>query len=151
MSDWPPTSGRLDTSDLRVGRAGPEHRAAISRLIGSLELAYPSMDLDRFWFAESGGELVGAAELKEFGSCALLSCVGVRESLQGRGIGRILVERVVAGTSLPVYLYTLVPGFFAKCGFSEATTTPADLPPRSTYGCAGCDPVFCRCLVRLRP
>ncbi len=108
------------------------------------------MDLSCFWVAESGGVLVGTAELKRLATCSLLSCVGVREELQGRGIGRALVERVSREASSPVYLFTLVPGFFRKAGFREALTQPPDLLPRSVYGCAACRPDLCVCLVRPR-
>jgi N-acetylglutamate synthase-like GNAT family acetyltransferase len=138
-----------DRPDLRLIKAGTEHFAAIRTLVESLELSYPSMDPTRFWILESEGEVLGAAELKEFATCSLLSCVGVREDLQGRGLGRMLVNQVVKNTRLPVFLYTLIPGFFASVGFAEAEVLPSDLPPRSTYGCIGCDPSVCRCMVRV--
>ncbi len=140
----------MDRLDLHVRRAAPEDRAAVLDLVKSLELAYPGMDLSSFWVGESGGVLVGGAELKNLKTCSLLSCVGVREDVQGRGLGRRLVERVVREALHPVYLYTLVPGFFRKTGFADAKAFPSDLPPRSIYGCVGCDPSICVCLMRPR-
>ncbi|NWG13768.1 MAG: GNAT family N-acetyltransferase [Acidobacteria bacterium] len=94
--------------------------------------------------------LVAVAELKNLDTCSLLSCVGVRADLQGRGIGQALVERVVREALSPVYLYTLVPEFFRKAGFRDAESLPPDLPPRSIYGCSACDPALCLCLMKPR-
>ena len=138
----------MDISRLLVRKARTEDQPDILQLIDLLELAYATMNLSRFWVGEWEGAIVAAAELKELGSFSLLSCVGVREDLQGRGFGRALVDRVVRESQAPVYLYTLVPGFFRKAGFRDATSLPADLPPRSMYGCTGCDPSVCLCLVR---
>jgi N-acetylglutamate synthase-like GNAT family acetyltransferase len=108
------------------------------------------MDLSCFWVAEDGSGIVAAAELKDFRDCSLLSCVGVRQDLQRLGIGRILVEEVVRHAHHDIYLYTLVPGFFRRAGFTDAQLIPADLPPRSIYGCEDCDARLCSCLVRRR-
>jgi N-acetylglutamate synthase-like GNAT family acetyltransferase len=127
----------------------PDH-PRIRELLGRLELSYPALDLASFWVGEIGIEVVAIAELKDLRACSLLSCVGVDESLQGSGIGKTLVEEVVRHAQHDIYLYTLVPGFFKKAGFSEAVILPPDLPPRSWYGCLGCDPSRCICLVRPR-
>jgi N-acetylglutamate synthase-like GNAT family acetyltransferase len=135
---------------VRMRRAEPRDYADIETLMGALELSYPTMDFSFFWVAETGNEVVAAAELKDFQACSLLSCVGVREDLQGLDIGRALVEEVVRHARHDVYLYTLVPDFFRKAGFAEAGQAPLDLPPRSIYGCQNCSPGLCCCMVRLR-
>jgi N-acetylglutamate synthase-like GNAT family acetyltransferase len=140
----------ITRSRLRVRRAHAADHATILELTGALELTYPAMDLPCFWVAELDGVTVGVAELKDLESCSLLSCVGVREELQGRGIGRELVDRVVREALHPVYLYTLVPDFFRKAGFRDPSALPPDLPPRAIYGCIGCDPSRCLCLMRPR-
>ncbi len=135
---------------LRIRKARPEDHAAILRLVAALELNYPTMELSCFWLAESDGVLIAVAELKDFETCSLLSCVGVRKELQGRGIGRALIDRVVHEALFPVYLYSMIPGFFRKSGFLNANSLPPDLPPRSIYGCSSCDPSLCLCLMRPR-
>lgn len=135
---------------LRIRRAGTADHETILEMTRALELDYPAMDPSCFWVAELDAVIVGVAELKDFESCSLLSCVGVREELQGRGIGHELVERVVREALHPVYLYTLVPAFFRKAGFRDASVLPRDLPPRAFYGCLGCDPARCLCLMRPR-
>ena len=135
---------------LCVRRAEPRDHCDIDALVHALGLSYPAMDLSCFWVAEDTDGVVAAAELRDFCGCSLLSCVGVRQNLQGLGIGRILVEEVVRHAPHDIYLYTLVPGFFRKAGFTDAESLPPDLPPRSIYGCENCDPRLCSCLVRLR-
>jgi len=143
----PKPSGRL-SDRLLVRPARTEDQAVIIDLLKELELDYPARDLARFLVGEADGKILAIAELKEFGDFCLLSCVGVREDLQGTGIGKVFVNRVLRGLSKDVYLYTLVPGFFNKTGFVEAEHLPAGLPPRLIYGCANCDPASCRALVR---
>jgi N-acetylglutamate synthase-like GNAT family acetyltransferase len=135
---------------MRIRRAKPGDYRDIEALMHALELSYPEMDLSCFWVAEDGSGIVAAAELKDFRDCSLLSCVGVRQDLQRLGIGRILVEEVVRHAHHDIYLYTLVPGFFRKAGFTDAQLLPSDLPSRSIYGCEDCNPRLCFCLVRLR-
>jgi N-acetylglutamate synthase-like GNAT family acetyltransferase len=136
--------------NLQLRRAEVRDHPRIRELLDQLELSYPAMDLASFWVGEIAGKLDAIAELKDFRTCSLLSCVGVEESLQGSGIGKALVEEVIRHARYDIYLYTLVPGFFKKAGFVEAVTLPPDLPPRSWYGCVGCDPSRCICLMRPR-
>jgi len=138
------------TAGLLIRRACERDFPAIGELMADLDLAYATMDLSCFWVAEKDGEVVSAAELKDMRDCSLLSCVGVREDLQGSGIGKAVVAEVVRHARHAVYLYTLVPDFFRKAGFVDAASTPAGLPPRSSYGCEECDPRLCRCLMRPR-
>jgi N-acetylglutamate synthase-like GNAT family acetyltransferase len=133
---------------VRVRPAVQDDHAAVLALLRDLELDYPARDLARFHVAERGGEIVGVAELKASDGIGLLSCVGVREDLQGQGIGREIVARVLVGVGIDVYLYTLVPGFFAKLGFVDDPAPPQRLPPRRIHGCEACDPAACRCMVR---
>ena len=142
------TSLESASSVLLVRRALPGDFTSISGLLADLELEYPAMDFNCFYVAEKNGETVATAELKELEDCCLLSCVGVREDLQGTGIGRDFTLEVLRDASKDVYLYTLVPGFFKKLGFIEALTLPPGLPGRAIYGCRNCDPTLCRCLFR---
>ena len=143
---------RARAPGLAVRPAEPADHAVIFELLRELELDYAARDLRRFLVGEidgaHGAEIVGIAEVRPFEGFALLSCVGIRGDLQGRGLGRDLVTAALDGVGTDVYLYTLVPGFFAKLGFAEATSTPPGLPPRWIYGCGSCEPARCHCLVR---
>jgi N-acetylglutamate synthase-like GNAT family acetyltransferase len=150
MTDSVTVEGQVAAARLSVRGARPADHGTILELTGALDLTYPAQDLSCFWVAELDGVIVGIAELKDFERCSLLSCVGVREDFQGRGIGRELVDHVVREARHAVYLYTLVPGFFRKAGFRAAVSLPPDLPPRSIYGCTNCDPSLCLCMMRPR-
>ena len=150
MSQGTTSKNRKNGESLDFRRAHPADHGTILHLLGALELGYPSVDLSCFWVAESVSGILAVAELKELRCLSLLSCVGVRDELQGQGIGRRFVEFVVLQTRLPVYLYTLVPDFFRKAGFRLVDSAPPELPPRSMYGCSGCDPSICACMVRTR-
>lgn len=147
-SDSSRTLSGSSSDQLRIRAAQPEDYPEILDLLRELELDYPARDLTRFQVGELEGRILAIAELKEYDDFCLLSCVGVREDLQGSGLGLKLVNQVLRDIRKDVYLYTLVPGFFKKAGFVEATSPPAALPPRFIYGCTSCDPAFCRCLVR---
>lgn len=148
FSDSTPKSSDSLTDRMTVRPARAEDYPVIIDLLRELELDYPSRNLTRFLVGEADGKILAIAELKEYQDFCLLSCVGIREDFQGTGLGRSFVNRVLRDVRKDVYLYTLVPDFFKKTGFVEAASLPADLPPRSIYGCAACDPAFCRCLVR---
>jgi len=140
----------VNRQPVRIRRSEPRDYAGIEALMAALELSYPAMDLSCFWVAEAGDAVLAGAELKEFQTCSLLSCVGVREDMQGLDIGCTLVEEVMRHARHDVYLFTLVPGFFRKAGFAEAGQLPRDLPPRSMYGCQNCNPGLCISMVRRR-
>ncbi len=147
-SDYSIKPDRSLVDRMKIRPAGPEDYPEILELLRVLELDYPARDLTRFQVGELEGKVLAIAELKEYDDFCLLSCVGVREDLQGSGLGLKLVNRVLKDVRKDVYLYTLVPGFFKKAGFVEAGSPPATLPPRIIYGCTSCDPTFCRCLVK---
>ena len=133
---------------VRPAEAGDYPR--IRELLAALELDYPARDLSCFWVYAGNGRIAAIAELKEFPDFLLLSCVGVDESLQGSGIGKAFVTEILSQLQAPVFLYTLVPGFFRKVGFEEAREVPATLPPRSYYGCQNCVQQGCTCMVKNR-
>jgi N-acetylglutamate synthase-like GNAT family acetyltransferase len=128
--------------------AAPADHGAVVGLLRELELDYAGRDLGCFVVAETADGIVGIAEVRDVGDAHLLSCVGVREDLQGTGLGRAVVEGALRGLRKDVWLYTLVPGFFARLGFVDAPEPPPGIPPRRIYGCEACDPSRCRAMVR---
>jgi N-acetylglutamate synthase-like GNAT family acetyltransferase len=138
---------------VHVRPATESDHTAIRALLDALELEYPARHLPSFVVAEGRFDhgpptVFGIAELKDFGGARLLSCVGVREDLQGLGLGRVLVERALDRVTDDVWLYTLVPGFFAKLGFVYGDAPPERVPPRRLYGCDACHPERCHRMVR---
>lgn len=81
-------------------------------------------------FVRDGGTLVGAGRaLADGGDCAYLCDIAVLPSHQGTGLGRQIVERLVALSAgyRKIILYA-VPGkepFYRKAGFRRMTTAMA--------------------------
>ena len=71
--------------------------------------------------------------------------VAVHPSCQGQGFGRRLVSMLVErcrSLALPrVFVFTLVPDFFAKCGFKEFDRD--DMPPSVWVECSKCPKFYC--------
>lgn len=119
----------------------------VKQLISSLELDYAKRDLSCFLVGLLGEEIIGIAELKEFKDYFLLSCLGIDSSKQGHGHGRQFVNKVCHGLSKPIYLYTVIPRFFAKVGFDQVVA-PQHIVSRDYYNCQDCQPSSCRCMVK---
>jgi N-acetylglutamate synthase-like GNAT family acetyltransferase len=131
-----------------VRPARPGDLPDVERILSSLDLDYPGRDLSAFRVLESGGRVVGVAEVRPIPGGSLLGCVGVEESQQGAGLGRTLVEGALAGAPGDVWLYTLIPDFFGKLGFEVAPDRARGVPARWLYNCRACEPERCRAMVR---
>ena len=116
---------------LRPARA--HDLAAVSRLLtdANLPLDGVAESLGDFVVAESDGALVGVAGLERCGQYALLRSVAVRDAWRSRGVGRALVERVVADAGergIPaLYLLTTTAERYFP-GFGFRTITRAEVP-----------------------
>ena len=90
--------------------------------------------IERFFVAEAGGSIVGSIGMERHGSFGLLRSAAVSRPLQGRGIGRRLVEDLMAdaereGVSAMYLLTTTAEGYFPSFGFEqiERAAVPAEL------------------------
>lgn len=110
------------------------------------------MESDRLWVAEESGEVVGIIALKEHPDCLELCALGVEPRSRGKGIGRALVEALMAEAPGDVHLATVIPGFFESCGFARTPDVPATFPAkRKTSWCEGCPRERCAVMVRIQP
>jgi len=134
---------------MRIRSAAPPDRAPIRVLAGSLGLDYSGMEGDAFWLAEEAGRIVGAVGLIRHPDGLELAGLGVDETRRGSGLGRALVAALLAETPGDVYLATVIPEFFARCGFVPAPATPASIAARKgTAWCEGCPRERCAVMVR---
>ena len=134
---------------MRVREPGRQELSRAAELARRLDLDYPGMENDRLWVAEEGGETVGLVALKTHSDCLELCALGVEPGHRGRGVGRALVEAVVAAAGTAVHLATVIPAFFEACGFVESENVPrAFAAKRRTAWCDGCDRTACRVMVR---
>ena len=112
--------------------------------------------VDRFVIAEAEGEMVGCASYQihpEIGNAEAATVeivsVAVKSMLRKRGIGRLLVEAIVANVKRfnprEVLVLTFAPEFFRKLGFSETPKT--EVMHKLYTGCINCtkhaDPFTC--------
>ena len=87
-----------------------------------------------FFVAEASGSIVGSIGMERHGSFALLRSAAVSGPFQGRGIGRRLVEELIAdaereGLSAMYLLTTTAEGYFPSFGFEriDREAVPSDL------------------------
>ena len=120
--------------------------------------------IDRFFVAEVSGELAGCASYQihpeigepEAATVEIVSAV-VAEQHRRRGVGRALVEAVVARTAAfsprEVLVLTFAPGFFRALGFGEIPKTK--VMHKLYTGCINCakhaDPFTCPEIAMIRP
>ena len=112
--------------------------------------------IDRFVIAEAEGEMVGCASYQihpEIGNAEAATVeivsVAVKSVFRKRGIGRLLVEAVIANvrrfTPREVLVLTFAPEFFANLGFVETPKT--EVMHKLYTGCINCtkhaDPFTC--------
>jgi amino-acid N-acetyltransferase len=121
---------------------------AIERLLAasSLPLAGVAENLESFLVAESaGGELVGVAGLEVCCNNALLRSTAVDPAWRGRGVGRQLVERIIAdaesrGIRALYLLTTTAERYFPSFGFTRTTRDAVPEEVRATAEFQGACP-----------
>ena len=114
----------------------------VPRSLGSVVEA-----IDRFFIAETEGEMSGCAAYQvhpEIGDARAATVeivsVAVKSIFRHRGIGRLLVEAVVARVARfrpkEVLVLTFAPEFFAKLGFVDTPKT--EVMHKLYTGCINC-------------
>jgi amino-acid N-acetyltransferase len=138
---------------LRPARA--EDLTAVSQLLtdAALPLDGVATSLADFVVAESGGALVGVAGLERCGRFALLRSVAVDDAWRSRGVGRALVERVIAdaesrGIPALYLLTTTAERYFPSFGFREITREVVPDDVRATAEFKGACPASAVVMVR---
>jgi len=130
----------------------------VPRSVGSIVEA-----IDRFFVAEAEGEMVGCASYQvhpEIGApeaaTVEICSVAVKTAFRRRGIGRLLIESVLARIAAfgprEALVLTFAPEFFASMGFHEIPKTK--VMHKLYTGCINCtkhtDPFTCpeRAMIR---
>ena len=107
------------------------------------------MEADHLWVVEESGTIAGLVVLKEHPDCLELCGLGVDPDFRERGVGKDLVEALMAEAPGDVHLATVIPGFFERCGFERAADIPATFPAkRNTPWCEGCPQDLCTVMLR---
>lgn len=129
-----------------VRRAVASDQPGIQAIVSEQDLDYPSMKFTSFWVTLIGADIASILRLEEFETFYFISAVGSASARQGQGCAGRLLQTVLAGCQRPVYLYTVIPAFFARFGF-QTVTAPSWIPPRTLFDCPRCQPELCACMV----
>lgn len=130
-----------------VRKARSEDLEQVRRLAESLDLDYPGLERDRIWVADDGGRVAGIVALMKHGDSDELVALGVDPGRRSKGLGRRLVEALLAEARDDVYLATIIPAFFERCGFEVAPAAPAGMAKDPAW-CEGCPREKCTIMVR---
>ena len=100
-------------------------RDRVAVLLRELELPTDGVAdwLHQFWIGEHEGAVVGVAGMERYGAAGLLRSVAVAPEWRGSGIGRALVDRVLAegraaGVQEVFLLTTTAERYFPRLGFA---------------------------------
>jgi N-acetylglutamate synthase-like GNAT family acetyltransferase len=134
---------------MNIRKARREDAPAVRALAASLGLDYPGMESDPAWIAEAEGRLAGSVSLMIHPDSLELVALGVDPAFRGRGLGKRLVQALWDDADDEIHLATVIPGFFARCGFVRTAGGPAGMTKDPRW-CEGCDPAKCTIMVRRR-
>ncbi len=106
-----------------------------------------AQNIDRFMVCEKGGKVVGTVSwsiLPEIGHArhpsVEIKSVSVARTLQGRGVGRSLIDAAIKRIKVlapsQIIVLTFTPAFFEKMGFHEVPK--ASLMHKLYMGCINC-------------
>ncbi|HEY4082489.1 MAG TPA: arsenic resistance N-acetyltransferase ArsN2 [Burkholderiaceae bacterium] len=109
---------------LRQAEAGDWPAVEALLVANKLPLDGAREHLSNYLLALSNGEVVGSAGAEIYGAIALVRSVAVAPGLQKRGIGRLLLERLIqearSRNASALYLLTVTaPEYFAQYGFKR--------------------------------
>lgn len=139
-----------------IDRARKTDLSEVLALLRDAELPSAGVEqhFDNFLVARDDGELVGCVGLERHGAAGLLRSLAVRSSERGAGVGRELVERVLAEARArdlgAVYLLTTTASaYFPRFGFETIDRAEVDPTLETSEELRGACPETAICM-RLR-
>lgn len=132
---------------LAIRSAKDADKEAVLKILMDLDMYYPTLEFKDLFVAEEDGNIVGCAQLEDRKDFFFLGSVATSESQRGKGTASKLLGEILKGLKKEVYLYTAIPDFFSRFGFTEAPMRP-ELPSKDRYDCAGCGANICICMKR---
>lgn len=105
-----------------------------------------SENIRDFVVVECGGGVAACGALHFYSpATAEVRSVAVREEMKGRGVGKLLVDRLEEEARQfglqSLFAFTYVPGFFRKLGYAEVDR--GDLPLKAWKDCLRCPKFQC--------
>ena len=124
----PTTLRRARTPDVPAIHDLIEHYAG-DRILLAKERVQLYEDVQDFWVADQGGRVVGCGAVHPlWEDIAEIRTVAVDPVVRGQGIGKLIVERLIATVRelgiARVFVLTFERDFFAAFGFREIEGTP---------------------------
>lgn len=113
-----------EMNDYHVRPARRDDRRLIRRLIWRVRINPFGLHWENFLVASNDDHaLLGCGQLKSHGPGSVeLASIAVEEQHRGRGIARMIIERLIARAPRPLYLLCMpeLTGFYARFGFTQA-------------------------------
>ncbi|MEN8243119.1 MAG: GNAT family N-acetyltransferase [Chloroflexota bacterium] len=115
--------------EFQIRPAVKQDQGTIRRLVNEARINPMGLDWERFWVAETSGEVIGCCQMKPHrdGSSELASLV-VQPDWRGQGVARALVDHFLSAQQEKIYLTcrTDLGGFYRAFGFREVAVE--DMP-----------------------
>ena len=140
---------------MNIRAASNDDLKVIAALLREAHL--PSGDItshiDHFLVAVENGVAIGTVGVEVYGSLGLLRSLAVEPAFQGRGIGKMLCESLMARAAglgvEEIYLLTMnAAGFFERLGFNrvDRSGVPVEIQRTREFGefCPASAVVMCR-------
>lgn len=118
---------------MRIEEPSAQQFKEITRLIGQFELDDRDLQSPQFLAAVSEDTLLGFGRIRDYDACSELCSLGVVEPQRHKGIGSLLVQKLIQNTQQPLYLVCIIPGFFELLGFRNTTEYPPELDQKLNY------------------
>jgi len=118
--------------ELRFRRAAKADLRAVEAFLAATERPVGGVadQLERFWLAVHGNQIVGCAGLEKYGAIALLRSVAVLPERRNQGIGKALISHImqdaICANLTDLYLLTThADRYFAGLGFRALNRSAA--------------------------
>ncbi len=140
---------------IKITFAEPKDEKYIKKLLSEASLPYNdiSKHINDFLLASIDDEIVGVIGIEIIGYFGLLRSLAVTPSEQGKGIGKLLCERMIAYASLKgvreLYLLTInAESFFESLGFKKIARDNVSEEIKSTEEFKNICPVSAVCMLK---
>ena len=118
---------------MRIEEPSAQQFDGIIQLIGQFELDDRELLSTEFLAAVSENTLLGFGRIREYDACSELCSLGVVEPQRHKGIGSLLVQKLIQKAQQPLYLVCIIPGFFEPFGFKSTADYPPELAQKLAY------------------
>lgn len=118
-------------SEISISRPSLKEFEQICHHAVSFKLDRDDLHPEQFIIARMNDKLSGFVRIKKHADCTELSTLGILPDCRNRGIGALLVNRLLKETvSEKIHLLTIIPEYFLKLGFKPTEDIPASLKPK---------------------